>query len=792
MSVQIYIEGQRLDLFEDENISITSNVSDVKDLKLKADFSQSFTVPATPTNNQIFSHWYDFNVTSGFDARTRKDASIDIDTLDFKRGKIRLNSAKVENGRPVHYNITFFGAAVKIKDLIGDDKLVDLPWLDNFDHDYTSANVHTGLTDGLDFTVGGTTYTDAIIYPLISYQRQWLFNSNASDTTSTDTLVNINYNAVRSDGIKWSNLKPAINVPIIFKAIEEKYGLTFDGSFFDTQRFKQIYMNVSNDVDLLENGILVLENVTGTYSGGGFLHDWILSTTVTPDAGFTNVPYRIRLTINGNVVHETPSSTPLYGTNTAQGILDVIDQDADYETKVEIITESAFDFSASTIFKIRKNLITFDTVYANNYTGQSISLTSQIASLMPDLKVYDFLLSFIKMFNLIVTTDSDNADVLYWQDKNSWYSEGAIYDITQYIDTKETEIKRGEIYSQINFNFEESDQILADEFRQTNKIGFGDIEQEIRDANNKLLDGGELDISVSFENPIFERLIDQDDNDYTPIQYCLMLDRDLNTYVGAPFLFYVSSLPYTSAWSLGFVDSTPTYSEITDAVFMPSHSQFINYASFNLNFNAEYSEYTGEVFEDTLYDRYYSDFINDVFSIQRRMVEVKGILPFSILHNLKLNDRLIINDTRYIINKITSNLVDRMDSFELINDIYDAPLASDQVNTSLFSPNSGVFPADAGTHNATYYGLSGKTVKLVTAETWITLNTTTTTSTVFEVDFDLDANDTGLQRTVQIQVVDALNNPTFTVIQESEDVGALDFSNPDNAVTMSTIINVKP
>ena len=53
--VQVNIEGQRLELFEDEKIQINSSVQNVQDIaKVFTDYSQSFTVPATPHNNQIF------------------------------------------------------------------------------------------------------------------------------------------------------------------------------------------------------------------------------------------------------------------------------------------------------------------------------------------------------------------------------------------------------------------------------------------------------------------------------------------------------------------------------------------------------------------------------------------------------------------------------------------------------------------------------------------------------------------------------------------------------------------
>ena len=47
--------ARRIELFSDEKISVTSSVQDIADIsKTFTDFSQSFTVPATPNNNYIF------------------------------------------------------------------------------------------------------------------------------------------------------------------------------------------------------------------------------------------------------------------------------------------------------------------------------------------------------------------------------------------------------------------------------------------------------------------------------------------------------------------------------------------------------------------------------------------------------------------------------------------------------------------------------------------------------------------------------------------------------------------
>ena len=48
-----------LDLFEDQSIQVKSSQQDINDIAMVfTDFSQTFTIPATKTNNAVFKHYY--------------------------------------------------------------------------------------------------------------------------------------------------------------------------------------------------------------------------------------------------------------------------------------------------------------------------------------------------------------------------------------------------------------------------------------------------------------------------------------------------------------------------------------------------------------------------------------------------------------------------------------------------------------------------------------------------------------------------------------------------------------
>jgi hypothetical protein len=89
MKVALYIYddnvSKRIELFEDEKISLTSSIQNVNDIsKVFTDYSQSFTIPASDNNNEIFRHWYENSLDNGFDQRVRYDGYIELDTQLFR------------------------------------------------------------------------------------------------------------------------------------------------------------------------------------------------------------------------------------------------------------------------------------------------------------------------------------------------------------------------------------------------------------------------------------------------------------------------------------------------------------------------------------------------------------------------------------------------------------------------------------------------------------------------------------------------------------------------------------
>jgi hypothetical protein len=115
---------QRMDLFEEQSINITSSIKDVRDIsKVFTDYSQQFNLPASTNNNKVFKHYYNFDIDGGFDARVKREALIKINGEDYRVGFITLSDVSMKNQLPYAYKVVFYGRTINLKRLFGDDEL---------------------------------------------------------------------------------------------------------------------------------------------------------------------------------------------------------------------------------------------------------------------------------------------------------------------------------------------------------------------------------------------------------------------------------------------------------------------------------------------------------------------------------------------------------------------------------------------------------------------------------------------------------------------------------------------
>jgi hypothetical protein len=263
------INFQRLDLFEDEQITLSQTIQDIRDIeKVFTDFSKSFNLPASSTNNKLFKHYYRRDLISDaipngiFNANSKLDALLELNFKPFRRGFIVLNGVKLKNNVPDSYNITFFGQTVQLKDRLSDRKLSSLDFA-KFNHEYNVANVKEGLKTFVSSLKNQTVTVPHIVYPLISHTQRFIYNSGAggvltsqarSDTTrnlyasGSQTTIDSGQATERlgsTMGFHYTDLKPAIRIIDILETLEQDkdIDMRFTDDFFkSTGFFANLYM----------------------------------------------------------------------------------------------------------------------------------------------------------------------------------------------------------------------------------------------------------------------------------------------------------------------------------------------------------------------------------------------------------------------------------------------------------------------------------------------------------------------------------------------------------------------
>lgn len=673
MLVEIYIGTDKLELFEDESISMTSSVLDVQDIsKNTTDYTKSFTVPASDINNKIFKHYYNADIDNTFDARVSVDGRIEIGGMPFRIGKFLLQKVSMKKGMPSNYTINFLGNLGSLKDSLGDDKLADLD-LSAYDHPYDS--------DSVQFLLKGLTSSyPSIIYNLL-VKKQYYYNSNASDDVMTDTLANIHYKAGTDNGVLWNDLRPSIALYQIINAIETDYGFTFSSDFFGLDVFKKLYLWLNNTTDegaggdsqvvdwdtgssdyinLTTNiGLFDVSNTSASLDN----FYWLLYFDLIPAAGYEDVNYTILTYVDGEVGSEV--STSGNGSVTDK----LIEKDAPsnphtYSVYYEISSDQEFKYTAKVMQRNKRSGLQINevTTYASENTiGSNFVVTDNI----PDMKIIDFLKGIFNAFKLVVIPQDDGT--LYVDTVDNYYAAGQTLDLTEWIDAESMDVSRGDILNTINYNFEDPQTILNVTFESNNSIAYGDEEAQLRDDLGVLLDGSTLEIQLPFEQVIYERLNDINGNETINLMYGAIIDESLSPANPKAHVFYNQTKSVNGS-GIGFINDDGSKDKIRGLINTASHCIDDENPTNSFIFSAEFNNFSGDILKNNLYSNYHQDYIDSLFNIKRRSFTFNTkILPVSILLDLTLNDVVKIGYNYYRIDKFTTDLTTGKTELNLIN-----------------------------------------------------------------------------------------------------------------------------
>ena len=713
--LQLYIEGQRLDLFKDESVSLTETIQNVKDVsKIFTSFTKTFSLPASKVNNKIFKHYYNFNIVGGFDARIKKNGRIELNTIPYKTGRIKLEGVELKNNVAHTYNITFFGNTVELPDILGEDKLGSL-FFSSLDYSipYTSANIKSYM---------GEVGNSKIIAPLITHTDRIYYNSGENIAGTN----NVSFSSGVVKGLKWDQLKFAIRLYELILEIEAKYtiaegystNIVFSRDFFNVSNpsFYNLYMwlhRKSGAVQPAQQVTSVTSQVIFATPSPPNAHLISTGANVITPADMLTYPNRVTThslsfattSTNNYVVNVTLNGSPYWQSTSASGPLTFTNQ-------FSLVGNGVFNIfvTAETAISFTNVEWEFDGIYyfvqggsASTYTDTlnttSFSITNDFDFLVkeqiPDVTIMSFLTGLFKMFNLVAYADENNTIVVrpleadsssvYGNAGNlSYYTDADIngndtpinYNISRFIDTTKSKVNVALPYNEIVYGYEGTGSFLAKQHNQLAGSNWGALSysgdpQGQTGGINYNASTEIYKVLVPFEHFKYERLINVTGNLDTTIQWGYSVNENQQPYIGKPLIFYAIQRS-GGMTPISLVTSPTSVSEVLSYT-IPSNSLYIS-AQYqgreNINFNNEINEYTRtNEFSDTLFSAYHSPYIIDVFNPSRRITKVTSYLPLRILFDFKLNDTFEINAQKYIINSVTTNLQSGKSEMELLNKV---------------------------------------------------------------------------------------------------------------------------
>lgn len=741
-TVQLYINNRKVDLFNDEQIEVTSSVQNIQDIsKVYTDFSQTFTVPCSKNNNQIFEHYYNNDVDATFAAKNRQPARIEINSIPFRRGKIQLEGSELKDGEAYAYKVTFYGDVVTLKDLFGDDKLSDLDY-SAINHERTGANIQTSITSTSDLDVR---------YPLISSSRVWQYG----DASANDISLSAN-------PIEFEELFPALKVARVFDAIEDKYGVTFNGSFLSTKPFTNLFTWWKNreSASFTSEGLPLEFNPLGLSCGSLFTNGegvginevvvkYIDLATIQPSPFFTWASGLDRHFVWVNI-YNTSSGATYYLDVFKNGILvSSLPYSGDQLIQVVNYQANTYGLNDTYTFEVRSTgSLTFDfdvkysfnapyyetsggslTAYGDQclFTTTSNTITNNLDwnTTAPDIRVADYFAGVLRMFNLTCYPLDDEFNFQV-EPLNNWYANGQNIDITQYVDLNSILVDRPKLYKEISFEWKESKSFMNKAYRDTNGREYGSLREWFG------YDGGEFKIELPFETLNFNKFTGEN----LQVAYSLESSPSYTPYVPAPVMLYL----YESQSCDFYFDNGTTTANITS--YMPfGQDVYHNLDEYTLNFNEEISSLTLQPESNSLYNRYYQKYLVNLFDNKTRIVTVKAILPLRLLNYISLQDALIIRDKKYRINDMRTNLTTGEVKLVLISDW--------NVSTKSVIDWNDTIPSVGGNIDFAIKPVKpnkGGNVQIVGKGGFTTPSSTNiTTDTV--VTFTVSPNSTGLDRT---------------------------------------------
>ena len=289
MRTEIYVNNQFIELSADIPMAFTYNISDIRQPENRtSDFSKTVTLPATKSNNLIFSNIfqidkiinqsnYTTNFAPDFNPSLKANAIVYVDSIQVFKGVIQLTKINLLNKVADSYDVVFYGSLSNIFKNIGEKYLTQLN-LSEYNHTWTKQHISDSWDtkiqkNGVDYVnfSGGIPKGEGYVYPLIDYGRN-------------NGLI-----------YKVTDLFPAIYAKTYIDKIFESNNFTYTSSFFNSEYFKRLIIPFNKkaltlsqkDINSRTFRVGIPFSLNKNYEGT----DYLIGPNPDPNTNTTNVVF---------------------------------------------------------------------------------------------------------------------------------------------------------------------------------------------------------------------------------------------------------------------------------------------------------------------------------------------------------------------------------------------------------------------------------------------------------------------------------------------------------------------
>ena len=225
-------EWVSVDISNDLAISLNKSFEEIEDFStIKSEYSKTFEVPQTDTNNKFFRSCFMIN-SSNFSDAIVVEAVVKYAGSDVFNGQLRLNKIiNEENGG--RYEVFLTQALPDLSQTLQNIKLVNLDFTD-LTHELTYDNIVSTWSYSGGSYDNYTGITGTILYPLAHYGYDDAQYYGRFETGSSGFTTN-------GSAISPTQFAPWVNVKYLFDKSFEAASFSYTSSFLNTDYFNGIF-----------------------------------------------------------------------------------------------------------------------------------------------------------------------------------------------------------------------------------------------------------------------------------------------------------------------------------------------------------------------------------------------------------------------------------------------------------------------------------------------------------------------------------------------------------------------